>query len=87
MRAEAALGQLDEAANQLENIDKAPPEQGQLDMYLKSIVNETHKLVDNYGNGIDQLNLGANNSAINNLSNIISYINSAKAELDKYTKP
>lgn len=84
---EAALGQLDEAANQLENCDNAPPEHEQLDMYLKSIASETHELVDNYGNGMDQLDLGAINSAISNLSNITSYMNSAKAELDKYYNP
>ena len=82
--ASMALNQLDEAASQLESLDNAPPEQEQLDMYLKSIASETHDLVDNYGNGMDQLDLSAINSAINNLSNIMSYMNSAAAELDKY---
>lgn len=85
--AENALNQLDEAATQLENIDNPPPEQGQLDMYLKSIASETHELVGNYGNGMERLDLNAINSAINNLGNITSYINSATAELNKYYNP
>jgi len=85
--AENALNQLDEAATQLESIDNPPPEQEQLDMYLKSIASETHELVDNYGNGVDRLDLNAINSAINNLGNITSYLNSATAELNKYYNP
>jgi len=82
-----ALNQLDEVAKQLENIDNPPPENEQLDMYLKSIANETHALVNNYGNGMDHLDLNAINNAINNLGNITSYINSAASELDKYNNP
>lgn len=82
-----ALNQLDEAAKQLENIDNAPPEQEQLDMQLKMIASETHELVNNFGNGMNQLDLGAINRAINNIGNITSYINNATAELEKYNNP
>lgn len=82
-----ALNQLDEAATLLENIDNAPPEQEQLDMQLKVIASETHELVGNYENGMNQLDLGAINRAVNNLINITSYLNSATAELDKYNNP
>jgi hypothetical protein len=82
-----ALNQLDEAAKQLEGIDNAPPEQEQLDMQLKMIASETHELVDNFGSGMNQLDLGAINSAINNIGNITSYINNATAELDKHNNP
>jgi hypothetical protein len=85
--AENALNQLDEAATQLESMDNPPPEQEQLNMYLKSIASETHELVGNYGNGVEQLDLNAINRAINNLGNITSYINSATAELNKYYNP
>jgi hypothetical protein len=85
--AEMALGQLNDAANQLESIDNPPPEHEQLDMYLKSIANETHMLVNNYGNGLDQLDPSAFSSAVNNLNNISSYMNSATTELDKYYNP
>lgn len=85
--ANAALNQLNEAANQLENIDNVPPEYEQLDMQLKMIASETDVVVENYGNGVDQLDLGAINSALNSLSKITSYINTATAELDKYQNP
>lgn len=82
-----ALGELNEAASQLESIDNPPPEYAQLDMYLKSIASETHELVNNYGNGMNQLDLGAINSAVNNLGNISSYMNSATTELNKHYSP
>lgn len=82
-----ALNQLDEAANQLENIDGAPPEQEQLDMYIKSIAKETHQLVDNYNNAMDQLDPNAINNAVGNLGNINSYMNSATQELNQFLNP
>jgi len=83
----AALGELNEAASQLESIDNPPPEYAQLDMYLKSIASETHEMVNNYGNGVDQLDPGALSSAVNNLGNISSYVNNATTELNKYYSP
>jgi hypothetical protein len=85
--AENALNQLDEAATQLESMDNPPPEQEQLDMYLKSIASETHEMVDNYGMGMDQLDPSAIASAVNNLTNISSYVNDATTELEKYYNP
>lgn len=82
--ANMALNQLDEAAKQLENIDDAPPEYAQLDMHLKSIASETHNLIANYGNGVDQLDPGAISNAVGNLNNIASDMNSALEELNKY---
>jgi len=82
--ANMALGQLDEAAKQLENIDDAPPEYEQLDMYLKSIASETHALIANYGNGVDQLDPGAISNAVDNLNNIASNVSNASEELNKY---
>jgi hypothetical protein len=82
-----ALNQLDEDAQQLESIENAPPEQEQLDMQLNMIASETHELVDNFGNGMNQLDLGAINRAINNIGNITAYINNATTELEKYNNP
>ena len=82
--ANMALGQLDEAAKQLESIDDAPPEYEQLDMYLKSIASETHNLIENYGNGVDQLDPSAISNAVGNLNNIASNMNNASDELNKY---
>ena len=56
-------------------------------MYLKSIAGETHELVDNYGNGVNQLDPNAINSALDSLNQIDSYMNSASEELDKYLNP
>jgi len=86
-QANMALGQLDEVAEQLENINNVPPEQMQLDMYLKSIAGETHKLVENYGNGLNNLDPNAISMSISNLTNISSYLNSATTELNKYYRP
>lgn len=86
-QANMALNQLDDAANQLENIGDAPPEYEQLDSDLTSITSETHELVQNYGNGINQLDPGAINSAAANLSNIASYLNSASQELNQFLNP
>lgn len=86
-QANMALNQLDAAATQLENIGDAPPEYEELDLNLMSMTSETHMLVQNYGNGINQLDPNAINNAANNLSNIASYLNSAVQELGQLTNP
>jgi hypothetical protein len=85
--ANMALSQLNEAANQLENIDNPPPEYAQLDMQLKSIASETHELVNNFENGVNQLDPNAISNAVNNLTNVSTYVNNATSELDKYYNP
>jgi hypothetical protein len=86
-QAKMALNQLDDAANQLENLGDAPPEYEQLDDDLMSIASETHELVQNYGNGMDQFDPSAISNAAANLSKIASYVNSASQELDQYLNP
>jgi hypothetical protein len=82
-----ALNKLDDAANQLENIGDAPPEYEGLDGDLDSIASETDDLVQNFGNGIDQLDPGAISNAAANLGNIVSYLDSASQELDQFLNP
>ena len=86
-QANMALNQLDDAANQLENIGEAPPEYEELDLNLMSVASETHELVQNYGNGINQPDLSAINNAANHLSNIASYLNNVVQELDQLNNP
>jgi hypothetical protein len=86
-QAKMALNQLDDAANQLENLGDAPPEYEQLDGDLTSIASETDELVQNFGNGIDQFDPSAISNAAANLSKIASYVDSASQELDQFLNP
>jgi hypothetical protein len=86
-QANMALNQLDDAANQLKNIGDAPPEYEQLDGDLTSIASETDELVQNFGNGINQLDPGAISNAAANLGNLASYLDSASQELNQYLNP
>jgi hypothetical protein len=85
--ANTALNQLDDSADQLENIGDAPPEYEELDSNLTSIASETHKLVKNYGDGIDQLDPSAINEAADNLNNIGSSMNDVAQELNQLGFP
>jgi hypothetical protein len=85
--ANTALNRLDDSADQLENIGDAPPEYEELDSNLTSIASETHKLVKNYGDGIDQLDPSAINEAADNLNNIASSMNDVAQELNQLNLP
>lgn len=84
-KANMALNQLDNAANQLETIGEAPPEYEELDTDLISLASETHDLVQNYGDGINQLDPSAINQAANNLTDIATYLDSVVQELDQFS--
>lgn len=86
-QANMALNQLDDAANQLENIGDAPPEYEELDLNLMSVASETHEFVQNYGDGINQFDPNAISNAANNLLNIASYLNSTLQELEQLNNP
>ena len=84
-KANMALNQLDDAADQLETIGEAPPEYEGLDTDLMSLASETHELVQNYGDGINQLDPNAITEAASNLADIATYLDSVVQELDQFS--
>jgi hypothetical protein len=79
----AALVKVTNGAAEIARMDNYPPEYAAFHQHMQSVATEGNLLFSNYMLALDNQDLNAQNQATTNLSNMITSLNQAFAELNK----